>query len=76
MFLSLPASAALLIGSDEIISALFGYGSFSKEAVLNSSEALYYFGLGLPAFVLIKIFSTFFFANTVTQIPFYFLKIN
>ena len=71
MFLSLPASAALLIGSDEIISALFGYGSFSKEAVLNSSEALYYFGLGLPAFVLIKIFSTFFFANNDTQTPFY-----
>jgi putative peptidoglycan lipid II flippase len=71
MFLSLPASAALFIGSEEIISALFGYGSFSKEAVLNSSEALYYFGLGLPAFVLIKIFSTFFFANNDTKTPFY-----
>ncbi len=71
MFLSLPASAALFIGSEEIISALFGYGSFSKEAVLNSSEALYYFGLGLPAFVLIKVFSTFFFANNDTKTPFY-----
>ena len=30
MFLSLPATVGLLIGSDEIISALFGYGSFSK----------------------------------------------
>jgi putative peptidoglycan lipid II flippase len=33
MFLSLPASVALLIGSEEIISALFGYGSFSEIAV-------------------------------------------
>ncbi|MBD1145064.1 murein biosynthesis integral membrane protein MurJ, partial [Pelagibacterales bacterium SAG-MED37] len=33
MFLSLPASVALFIGSDVIISALFGYGSFSEEAV-------------------------------------------
>ena len=71
MFLSLPASAALLVGSEEIISALFGYGSFSNEAVSNSAIALYYFGLGLPAFALIKVFSTFFFANNDTKTPFY-----
>ena len=71
MFLSLPATAALFVGSNEIISALFGYGSFSEEAVLNSSKALYYFGLGLPAFALIKVFSTFFFANNNTETPFY-----
>ncbi len=71
MFLSLPASAALLVGSNEIISALFGYGSFSEKAVLNSARALYYFGLGLPAFALIKVFSTFFFANNDTKTPFY-----
>ena len=71
MFLSLPASIALLIGSEEIISALFGYGSFNEGAILNSAKALYYFGLGLPAFVLIKVFSTFFFANHDTKTPFY-----
>ena len=71
MFLSLPASVALFIGSEEIISALFGYGSFKEEAVINSAKALYYFGLGLPAFALIKVFSTFFFANNDTKTPFY-----
>ena len=71
MFLSLPASVALFIGSEEIISALFGYGSFSEKAVSNSSKALYYFSLGLPAFALIKVFSTFFFANHDTKTPFY-----
>ncbi len=71
MFLSVPASVALLVGSEEIISALFGYGSFSKEAVFNSAKALYYFGLGLPAFACIKVFSTFFFANNDTKTPFY-----
>ncbi len=71
MFLSLPASVALFIGSKEIISALFGYGSFDEEAVVNSSKALYYFGLGLPAFAFIKVFSTFFFANNNTKTPFY-----
>tara|TARA_Y100000816_G_C26085754_1_gene572919 strand:- start:507 stop:2036 length:1530 start_codon:yes stop_codon:yes gene_type:complete len=71
MFLSIPASTALLIGSDEIISALFGYGSFSSEAVLNSAKALYYFSFGLPAFALIKVFSSFFFANHDTKTPFF-----
>jgi len=71
MFLSLPASVALLIGSEEIISALFGYGSYNKEAVSNSAKALYFFSLGLPAFALIKVFSTFFFANNDTKTPFY-----
>ena len=70
MFLSLPASIALLIGSEQIISALFGYGSFSEKAVYNSAKALYYFGLGLPAFALIKVFSTFFFAHNDTKTPF------
>ena len=71
MFLSLPASVALLVGSHEIISGLFGYGSFTEEAVMNSANALFYFGLGLPAFALIKVFSTFFFANNDTKTPFY-----
>ena len=71
MFLSVPASVALVLGSEQIISALFGYGSFIENSVLNSSNALYYFGLGLPAFALIKVFSTFFFANQDTKTPFY-----
>ncbi len=71
MFLSIPASVALTIGSEQIISALFGYGSFTENSVLNSSKALYFFGLGLPAFALIKVFSTFFFANQDTKTPFY-----
>ena len=71
MFLCIPASVALIIGSEQIISALFGYGSFTMDSVLNSSKALYYFGIGLPAFALIKVFSTFFFANHDTKTPFY-----
>jgi len=70
-FLSLPAMVALLLGSKEIISALFGYGSFNQESVLNSAKALYFFSIGLPAFALIKVFSSFFFANNDTKTPFY-----
>ena len=71
LFLSLPATLALLLASEEIISALFGYGSFDKTSVENSSKALFYFALGLPAFSLIKVFSSFYFARHNTKLPFY-----
>jgi len=71
LFLSIPAAVALLFASEEIVSALFGYGSFDESAVKNSANALFYFGLGLPAFSLIKVFSSFFFARHNTKIPFY-----
>ncbi len=71
LFLSVPATFALIIGSEQIISALFGYGSFNERSVLNSGLALYYFALGLPAFALIKVFSSFFYANHDTKTPFY-----
>ena len=60
-----------MIASEEIISSLFGYGSFDEVSVKNSAKALFYFGMGLPAFSLIKVFSTFFFARHNTQTPFY-----
>ena len=71
LFLSIPASIALLVGSEQIVSALFGYGSFNEFSVKNSATALFYFALGLPAFSLIKVFSSFFFARHNTKIPFY-----
>ena len=71
LFLSIPATIALLIASEEIISALFGYGSFNELSVKNSSKALFFFALGLPAFSLIKVFSSFYFARNNTKLPFY-----
>ena len=72
LFLSLPAMFALLVAPKEITSSLFGYGSFDVESVENSSKALFYFAFGVPAFALIKIFSTFLFARHNTKVPFYF----
>ena len=71
LFLSIPAAIAMLIASEEIISSLFGYGSFDEESARKSGKALFYFAIGLPAFSLIKVFSTFFFARHNTKIPFY-----
>jgi len=71
LLFSIPASFGLVIASEEIISGLFGYGSFSKEDTLMTAAALKYFGYGVPAFALIKVLSNFFFARDNTKIPFY-----
>ena len=76
LLLSLPAMLALIIANEEIVSSLFGYGSFDIISVKNSAEALLYFSLGLPAFSLIKIFSSFIFARDNTKVPFYFSTIS
>ena len=73
LFLSIPATIALLIASEEIISSLFGYGSFNELSVENSAKALFYFAIGLPAFSLIKVFSTFFLQDTTQRYLFIFL---
>ena len=71
MLLSIPASLGLILASEEIVNALFGYGSFSPEDVKLTSDALKYFGYGVPAFALVKILSNFFFARDNTKTPFY-----
>ncbi len=71
LLLAIPASFGLIIASNEIINALFGYGSFTKNDVNLTAEALKFFGFGIPAFALIKILSNFFFARDNTKTPFY-----
>ena len=71
LLFSIPASLGLVIASQQITSALFGYGSFLETDVILTAQALKYFGFGVPAFALIKVLSNFFFARDNTKIPFY-----
>ena len=71
LIFSFPASFGLILASNEIVNALFGYGSFSPNDVEMTAAALMYFGYGVPAFALIKILSNFFFARDNTKTPFY-----
>ena len=63
LLLSIPACFGLIISSEQIISSLFGYGSFSIEDVKITADALVYFSLGIPAFALLKIFANIYFAG-------------
>ena len=71
LLLSIPASIGLILASEQIVSALFGYGTFTKENISMTATALKYFGFGVPAFALVKILSNFFFARNNTETPFY-----
>ena len=71
LFLSIPAAVALILASEEIITSLFGYGSFDQVSVKNTAVALTFFAFGVPAFSILKIFSNFFFARNDTKLPFY-----
>ena len=71
LLLSIPASLGLIIASNQIINSLFGYGSFNVSDIEMTSQALKYFGYGIPAFALIKVLSNFFFARDNTKLPFY-----
>ena len=71
LLLSVPATVGLFIASKEIVNCLFGYGSFDSEDVIYTSMALTFFAIGVPAFALNKILSTFYFARNNTKLPFY-----
>tara|TARA_Y100001970_G_scaffold289572_1_gene420395 strand:- start:774 stop:2300 length:1527 start_codon:yes stop_codon:yes gene_type:complete len=71
LFLAVPAATALVMASEQIITSLFGYGSFDNTSVTNTALALTFFAFGVPAFSILKIFSNFFFARDDTKTPFY-----
>ena len=71
LLLSLPAAIGLFVASEQIVNSLFGYGSFNKDDINNTSLALIFFSIGVPAFALIKVLSSFYFARNNTKLPFY-----
>ena len=69
LFLTLPAAAALMVIAEPIVRVLYERGAFTHEDTLVVSEVLSIFGIGLPAFVLIKAFTPGFFAREDTRTP-------
>ncbi len=72
LLLTLPAAIALFAVPLPIISVLFERGAFTAEAARATAAALQAFAWGLPAFVLVKVFSPGFFAREDTKTPMYF----
>ena len=69
MLLTVPAAVALAVVPTEIVSVLFERGAFKGPDTYATATALAVFALGLPGFVLIKVFSPAYFAREDTKTP-------
>ncbi len=76
MLLTIPAALALAIIPAEIIHVLFERGAFKASDTEATAAVLSVFALGLPAFVLIKVFSPAYFAREDTKTPMRFAAIS
>lgn len=76
MALTLPAAAALMAMPYFLIDALFTRGAFLTFDAVNTARALFQFGWGVPAFVLIRILAPAFFARGDTRTPMAFALVS
>jgi putative peptidoglycan lipid II flippase len=76
LLLTLPAAVALSVAAEPIIRVLFERGAFSAKDTPATAAALAAFAVGLPSFVLIKVFQPAFFAREDTATPMRFAAVN
>ncbi len=69
MLLTLPCIAAFFIIPDTLMRALFARGAFNFTAADTSAAALVAYGVGLPAFVLVRCVVPSFYARGDTATP-------
>ncbi len=65
----LPATIGLAFLSEPMILSLFGYGKFQPSDAYMAAFSLIAYSLGLPAFLLIKVFAPAFFARQDMKTP-------
>jgi len=67
--ISIPAAAGLAVLAVPLLTTLFQYDEFTTHAVIMSGKSLLAYAVGLPAFILIKIFASGFFSRQDTKTP-------
>jgi len=56
LFLTIPSTFALMALNLPIISVLFQRGAFNTQAAIYTSQALFFYGMGLWAFSIVRVF--------------------
>ena len=69
LLLGLPATIGLSIAAVPIIQTLFEHGRFTHADTVETAKALGAYALGIPAFLLVKVFASSFFARHDTTTP-------
>ena len=76
MLLTVPAAVALAVVPGPIVAGLFERGAFTAADTPPTAYALGIFALGLPSFVMIKVFSPAYFAREDTKTPMHYAVIS
>mgnify|MGYP001334746080 FL=1 len=71
LLIALPSAVGLYVLAYPIIHILFERGAFVLEDTFFTANVLSFFALGLPAYIIIKILVTCFFAREDTRTPLY-----
>jgi putative peptidoglycan lipid II flippase len=74
--LALPAAAALSAMPFFLIDGLYTRGKFQVQDSIETAKALFWYGLGTPAFVLTQLYSRAFYARQDTSSPMRFALIS
>jgi putative peptidoglycan lipid II flippase len=74
--LTLPAAVGLFMIPDPLVALIFERGAFTRETTEITANVLAAFALGLPSFVLIKIFQPSFYARQDMRTPMWFSGAN
>jgi putative peptidoglycan lipid II flippase len=69
LILGLPATIGLAVAAQPIIGTLFEHGAFTHADTIATAEALTAYALGIPGFLLVKVFASGFFARHDTSTP-------
>jgi putative peptidoglycan lipid II flippase len=69
LLISVPATFGLFLLAQPILATLFEYGAFSSNDSAMAAYSLMAYSLGLPAFILIKILASGFYARQDTRTP-------
>jgi putative peptidoglycan lipid II flippase len=69
LLLAIPSAVGLVICADIFCAILYQRGEFKEIDTINTANALRIFAIGLPGYVLVKIFIPAFFANYDTKTP-------
>lgn len=69
LLLTLPAAVGLFLTATPLIAVLFEHGEFSMADTLATSKVLTAYAVGLPAYVIMKVYSAAYWARQDTKTP-------
>ena len=71
LYIGIPSLLGLYLSAEHLISTIFFRGAFMESDVINASNSLMAFSLGLPFFMLMKVLTPAFFSRKDTKTPMY-----